>query len=401
MPAYYVAKAGSKLRVPWLFEAQERGDVFHRVRVFPPAVRDWRERLAGLAMESSRGLDREEARVQVDEGITRLREIERVLGLTRGATRKRAPVEGIRRVLDRLRPFRELESLGVPAPKELPPLLEVPLSMSLGVHAAEVCTPIPNCGSCEIKKACAHFRGESAKKALLDRESPTAIDLFAGAGGLSEGFRRAGFSQIAASDFDAMAAKTYRLNHPEVPDAAVLVRDVRELKASELKKLMGGRRLDVLAGAPPCQGFSSVGLRSKKTLTGYVTKSDQRNFLFESLVGLALELKPPLFLMENVPGMESALKEDLSFIDTAARMLQQGGYKTAVWKLYASAHGVPQERIRCFLVGARGVPLPTPPLEEYQNTRRSDYDPDALPKIKLDEAIFDLSRSRVGHRLRG
>jgi DNA (cytosine-5)-methyltransferase 1 len=392
----------------WELEPSERGDLFHRIRAFPAEVRDWREELVERIQESlpsaSGAEGRERTRALLDEGIVRLRETRRILGIIYPET---APVErapGIdadaRRALGRLDPYREIVSASPEAKEALKPSFSLPPNIRLELEALlsalgkDVCRPTPRCDGCELQKTCGFFRRKAARQARID--VPTVIDLFAGAGGLSEGFRRAGFDCAAASDLDEVAMKTFRFNHPEMPDEAVIARDVRDLKASELRRLLNGRRLDVLAGAPPCQGFSSAGFRSKKTRTGYRAAKDERNFLFEHLVGLALDLKPPLFLMENVPGMETARKEDLSFLDAAAQMLERGGYKTATWKLCASAYGVPQERVRCFLVGARGVALPAPPPEEYQNIRKRDYDPDALPRVSFNEATFDLPAREAG-----
>ncbi len=133
-------------------------------------------------------------------------------------------------------------------------------------------------------------------------ETPTLVDLFCGAGGSSEGFGRAGFNVLAAVDLDETAIKTYRLNHPGVPDQRAMSGDVRALPRGVLRRL-AGRQLDVLLGSPPCQGFSTAGFRSKKTHTGYRIEDDERNHLWEWMVAAAIELKPKLFLMENVPGM--------------------------------------------------------------------------------------------------
>ena len=127
----------------------------------------------------------------------------------------------------------------------------------------------------------------------------------------------------------------------------MIVQDIRT--SDNGRSAAAGRRsrLDVLAGSPPCQGFSSVGFRSKKTLLGYRPEDDDRNLLYETMVEAALVLKPKLFLLENVPGMKSAKKEDHSFLDTAAKLLEdRGGYRTEIWRLNASAFGVPQDRIR-------------------------------------------------------
>ncbi len=197
------------------------------------------------------------------------------------------------------------------------------------------------------------------------------IDLFAGAGGSSEGFARAGFRTLAAVEMDELAARTYRLNHPNVPDDRVIVQDIRDIRPEALRRLAGKKPLDVLAGSPPCQGFSSVGFRSKKTLLGYRPEEDDRNLLYETMIEAALVLKPKLFLLENVPGMRSAKRETHSFLDTAAKQLEtRGGYKTAIWRLNAAAFGVPQDRIRLFLVASRLKAMPLQPTAEYQDAKR-------------------------------
>jgi DNA (cytosine-5)-methyltransferase 1 len=115
------------------------------------------------------------------------------------------------------------------------------------------------------------------------------------------------------------------------------------------------------------------------------------------MISATKELQPRLFLMENVPGMQSAKRNDLSFIELAARELEKtGDFKTAIWRLNAAAFGVPQDRIRYFLVGSRLGVLPHRPDEEYQDTRRTDFDVDALPPITLSEAVFDLPAREAG-----
>jgi DNA (cytosine-5)-methyltransferase 1 len=181
-----------------------------------------------------------------------------------------------------------------------------------------------------------------------------------------------------------------------VPDDRVICEDIRRLPKGLLRKL-AGKTLDVLVGSPPCQGFSSAGFRSKKTRTGYRPEEDHRNHLWEWMVATALELKPKLFLMENVPGMQSAKRQDMSFLEAAARRLEEeGGYRTEVWRLNAAAFGVPQERMRCFLVASRLPLLPARPAQEYQDQRKPDLDLDALPAIGLGEAIFDLPPRGAG-----
>lgn len=310
------------------------------------------------------------------------------------------------RVLSRLGPYRELglslagldhKQLQAVLADLIPPNLRYSLHINLLVHGREVCrSPRPLCEQCELRNFCSTFRASEVKRAERSG-APTVVDLFSGAGGLSEGFRRGGFRILLALDQDPIARRTYWLNHPEVPDERLLGCDVRELKLQTLRKLIGRRPLDVLIGAPPCQGFSHAGFRSKGARTGYRLAGDDRNFLFEYMVSAALWLKPGLFLMENVPGMQSARQENLSFLELAARKLQQQGkYRTAIWKLNASAFGVPQDRIRYFLVASRLPSLPAAPHDDYQDMHRPDFDVDALPPITLDEAIFDLPPRDAG-----
>ena len=309
------------------------------------------------------------------------------------------------RVLARIGPYRELglslegldhKKLQRELAELMPPNLRYSLHVNLVEHGRAVCkSPKPLCGACEIRNLCRYYRSPESARAMA-AEAPTVVDLFAGGGGLSEGFSRAGFKTLAAVEKDEMAARTYRLNHPGVSDGRVIEQDIRTLTPADLKRL-AGKTLDVLAGAPPCQGFSSVGFRSKKSLLGYRPDADDRNHLYEAMVEAALVLRPRLFLMENVPGMKSAKREDHSFLDAAAKLLEEkGGYRTDIWRLNASAFGVPQDRIRLFLVASRLKIMPVVPTADYQDTRSQHLDHDALPPIGLTEAIFDLPERAAG-----
>ena len=303
------------------------------------------------------------------------------------------------RTLSRLGPYRELgldlegldhKQLQRILAELIPPNLRYSLHVNLLAHGRDVCRARkPLCERCEISRFCGTYRRREAAR-LAASDAPTIVDLFSGAGGLSEGFRRAGFRVLLTLDSDPVALRTYWLNHPDVPDDRIVCRDIRALGKDEIRGLVGRDRLDVLVGAPPCQGFSHAGFRSKSTRTGYRVTADERNYLFEYMVGVALELRPRLFLMENVPGMKSAKRENLSFLEAAARMLEeQGEYHTAVWRLNASAFGVPQDRLRFFLVASRDHALPARPVGEYQD-HLQEFDVDALPPVTLEEAIFDL-----------
>jgi DNA (cytosine-5)-methyltransferase 1 len=310
------------------------------------------------------------------------------------------------RVLARVGPYRELglsltgldhKKLQAVLADLVPPVLRYSLHVNLVAHGRKVCLGRrPLCERCDIRNFCGTFRRAEGMR-LKRTSAPTYVDLFAGAGGLSEGFRRAGFRGLLAVDSDAVSLRTYWLNHTELPDNRIVLRDIRELALGELRRLVGGRTVDVLIGAPPCQGFSHAGFRSKRARTGYRVTSDARNYLFQHMVAAALELKPRLILMENVPGMQSARHADVSFLERAATMLRRGGgYHTTIWRLNAAAFGVPQDRIRYFLIASRTGLSPAPPAEEYQDIHRPGFDADALPPVTLEEAIFDLPARQAG-----
>src|ERR1017187_4579881 len=126
-----------------------------------------------------------------------------------------------------------------------------------------------------------------------DRLPLTIIDLFAGAGGISEGFRQAGFRVLGGVDHDPDAAATYRLNFPE---AQTIVGDVRVPEVHE-SILDLARAADVVVGGPPCQAFSQVRNHSRVI-------DDPRNSLYTEFVGVLRAVRPRAFLMENVTGMD-------------------------------------------------------------------------------------------------
>jgi DNA (cytosine-5)-methyltransferase 1 len=396
----------------WSLDSKERCDLYHRVRVFPPVVAEWRKQLVENIRDNqpdfftnTRECSFETLRARLDDGITLLKDVAQILTLLVPSS---LPISenDIERFVVRFGLYQELglSFEAIPTSERaalirslLPPTLRNFLLGAISFHAKNICIEQePSCEQCELKNFCTSYRAKVVARAEAS-DSPTTLDLFSGAGGLSEGFRRAGFRSLLTLDLDESALKTYRINHPEVPDDKILCRDIRTLEPGELKRL-AGKKVDVLLGAPPCQGFSTVGFRSKTSLLGYRVSSDERNYLYEYMVGAALELKPEFVLMENVPGMQSTTrKENLSFLDDAAALLREkGGYKTAIWKLTATAYGVPQDRTRCFLVASKSGLLPALPGEEYQNTKKNDFDTDALPPVTLEEAIFDLPVRSAG-----
>jgi len=315
------------------------------------------------------------------------------------------PVDAhVGRILARVGPYRELgldldgldhRRLQAVLADLVPPNLRHGLHVNLIAHGREVCRArSPRCGECVIRGFCRSFRSQEEAR-VREECSLTAVDLFCGAGGITEGFETTGYRVLAAVDSDPMAMRTYRLNHPSVPDRGTACGDLTELGEGGIRGLTGAEEVDVLISAPPCQGFSTAGLRSKKKRKNrapdYRALDDDRNHLFECMVSATLELRPRLVLMENVPGIGTARRESTSFLEEAARQLEEdGGYVTTTWKINAAALGVPQDRTRLFLVASSNGALPARPEQEYQDIKGRNIDLDALPPISLGEAIFDL-----------
>lgn len=216
-----------------------------------------------------------------------------------------------------------------------------------------------------------------------------AIDLFCGAGGLSQGFRDAGYEIPFALDFDEDSCATYRLNHPETEVACASIKDLRP---SQIKKLAGGR-VDVVLGGPSCQSFSTAGRR-----TGWVAEGDERNDLWEHMFSVVEHLHPKAFLMENVPGM--VYWKEGAFGNKILKRFTDLGYTVTKEILLAADWGVPQRRRRLFIVGIRNgqefvFPEPThmggwrrDSLFELWEKRRQTRG--LLPHITLQDAIGDL-----------
>lgn len=187
------------------------------------------------------------------------------------------------------------------------------------------------------------------------RRKLTAIDLFAGAGGLSTGLKLAGFRVLAAVELDQRAAETFRANHPRVH---VEARDIRQVRGAALMRALGLRRgeLDLLAGCPPCQGFSRLPTRN-----GATSESDERNDLVFEFLRFVRALRPKAVMFENVPG----LMRDRRFEQVRAELAELG-YGVEATVLDAHDFGVAQRRRRLILIGSRGARqvTPAPPAEK-------------------------------------
>jgi DNA (cytosine-5)-methyltransferase 1 len=176
---------------------------------------------------------------------------------------------------------------------------------------------------------------------------PVAIDLFAGAGGLSVGLKAAGFAVAVAVEWDRTAAASYRLNHRT---SRVLVADIRGVTASSLLNSAGLRRgqLALLTGCPPCQGFSTLRTRRRQ-----VDDDSARNDLIFEILRLAKSTRPRALILENVP----ALAQDPRFA-LFRDGLADANYHSDFAIVNAADFGVPQRRRRLVLIAFRGRAVP-------------------------------------------
>lgn len=253
----------------------------------------------------------------------------------------------------------------------------------------------------------------TAKRVAELTEAFTVVDLFAGAGGLSEGFRQAGFAVIAASDNDPDAAATFARNFP---CAEVIVGDVRSPTIKE-RVLAASKSASILVGGPPCQAFSQVRNHSRVI-------DDPRNTLYREFVDVLRHSLPAAFVMENVTGIDQMRIRD----QIASDLALDGEYEVDPQIMDAADFGVPQTRRRLIFVGVRtsaGLKQPTlygtgategialarfngakPPRYKVVTQDRSLYtnlaealaDPDDLSVVSARDAISDLDCLKTGSR---
>lgn len=169
----------------------------------------------------------------------------------------------------------------------------------------------------------------------------TAIDLFCGAGGLTQGLKQAGFNVVGAIENHPTYAESYKLNHPRTN---LKLSDITEIDPLQYMNELGLKigELDLLAGCPPCQGYSTIGTRNRGK------KDDPRNELVYEVLRFASAFQPKTIMMENVP----TLANDDRLVKLRQK-LEKIGYKIDVKVLKMSHYGVPQARRRMILLASR------------------------------------------------
>lgn len=208
--------------------------------------------------------------------------------------------------------------------------------------------------------------------------SLNVIDLFCGCGGFSKGFEQAGFNVRLGIDSWADAVKTYELNFPK---AKTINEDITNISIKDLLETANLKKeeVDVIIGGPPCQGFS---------LSGKRMLDDPRNILYKSFVNIVKDIKPKIFIMENVPGLirlfNGKVKQEV--IDDFTDL----GYNVEMQLLSAEGYGVPQQRKRVFFVGVN--------RDKVKNTSKFIFpevthgtEMGLIPIVTSKDAIEDLN----------
>lgn len=210
---------------------------------------------------------------------------------------------------------------------------------------------------------------------------PIAVDLFAGAGGLSLGFEQAGFDVVAAAEIDPVHCAVHKFNFPLT---AVIPISVTDLTGDDIRKIsgIGNQKVDCVFGGPPCQGFSLIGQR---------TLEDPRNNLVKDFVRLVRELDAKTFVLENVKGLTVGTHKQ--FLAELVEEFQSIGYQVRLqWKvLNAANYGVPQSRERLILLGAKdSVALPDYPSKTSNNAAARNKIADLPDGPTCSQALDDL-----------
>lgn len=205
---------------------------------------------------------------------------------------------------------------------------------------------------------------------------PIAVDLFAGAGGMSLGFEQAGFDVVAAVEVDPVHSAVHAFNFP---GTGVICDGVEHVTAARIRKVagIGNRPVDVVFGGSPCQGFSMIGKRAL---------DDPRNSLVRHFVRLVDELDASAFAFENVKGL--TIGKHRAFLEELIAAFEQRGFEVVqpYRVLNAAAFGVPQSRERLFVMGVRrGLHLPVYP----QPIARASGSPDRGQGLPEGPSVMD------------
>lgn len=231
------------------------------------------------------------------------------------------------------------------------------------------------------------------------------IDLFAGCGGLSEGFYKQGFEALAHVEINPIACQTLRTRMRHYgyknADEAVLELDITRDDVIEcIDKAVNGEKVDIIIGGPPCQAYSSLG-RAKDD---NAMQDDPRNYLFESYVKVLNYYLPKFFVFENVTGLLTAKIDGEYILDKIVEALGEKykvNFDPKMCVLNSANYGVPQVRKRVIIIGVR-KDIDIEPSEIYEGIQKTHYDPEMGEKeglkkyVTVRDAIEELPKLQAG-----
>ncbi|HIQ24335.1 MAG TPA: DNA cytosine methyltransferase [Pyrodictium delaneyi] len=217
---------------------------------------------------------------------------------------------------------------------------------------------------------------------------PSLVDLFSGAGGFAEGFRRAGFRVLLGIDNDPAAIRSYKANFPE---AVALAMDIKDVTGALIEKLVG--RPDVVIGSPPCEPYTGANPRRMKNPIDrlYQDPAGQLVLHFARIVG---ELEPKVFVMENVPGILD-VKEELR------RIFAEAGYPEIYFNVLAAEdYGTPSHRLRVFISNIKIRPRKLPRRMTVEEALRGLPEPGSGDVLNHELPSMSPRKARRVARLR-
>ena len=211
--------------------------------------------------------------------------------------------------------------------------------------------------------------------------SLTAVDLFCGCGGISAGLRSAGFEVLAGIDLEPRYMATFERNFPK---AMPLRLDLSSVTPDFLMEQLGivPGQLDLVAGGPPCQGFSKNVPRRHRFM------DDPNNLLIRTYLDYCVALKPRMVLMENVAEMRNGFSS--RFCEEVLARLRQAGYAVTHATLNAAEFGVPQRRRRAFFLASRKGRAPRAPAPSHGKCSLQGELFQRSPFVSVWDAIGDL-----------
>ena len=211
-----------------------------------------------------------------------------------------------------------------------------------------------------------------------------AVDLFAGAGGLSLGLIDAGIDVKLAIEIEPDFAATYEANHP---NTSVICNDISKVHFDRLLREMNlDGKIDLLCGGPPCQGFSTVGKKDQQ---------DPRNKLFYQFLRAVDECDPDMVLFENVSGFQTMYQGRV--YEELVSQLEARSYSVSSRILDAADFGLPQFRKRTIVVATRGGPLFSWPIPTHG--MNGDLFAASTPHLTINDAIGDLPALKTGQQV--